>query len=156
MKERIHEQISTELKQASRTDTTILIIAVIVTFILFAISMAFAEQSVTYSYTGLGQTETTKFVVWATAAMFISLMATLIIDLYSILALANNKKRKVKLVESLSKLYQEEGATSYSADVVSPGYKTWGNLFIAILSTLAGLAIIIPLIVFIDKIVEGL
>ena len=38
MKDRIHEHLSGELRQASRTDTTITIIAVVVTFILFGIS----------------------------------------------------------------------------------------------------------------------
>jgi hypothetical protein len=156
MKEKIHEQINNELRQASRYDTTITIISIVLTFILFGISMAFAEQSFTSIYSPLPPSPTFKFVAWATAAMFVSLIATLVINLYSILALMNNKKRKARLVENLAKLYQEEGTSSYSADVVTLGYKAKGNLFIVILSALAAVGIIIPLILFIDKIVEKL
>jgi hypothetical protein len=156
MKERIQEQITNELKQASRTDTTITIIAIIVTFVLFGMSYAFASQSVAYDYNVLFNNPTMKFVVWATAALFVSLIAILVINLYSILALNNSKTRKAKLAESLAKLYQEEGMLQYDAGNISQGYQARSNLFTAIIATVAAVGIIIPLIVFINKIVEEL
>ena len=155
MKERIHEQLSGELKQASRTDTTITIIAIVVTFILFGMSFGFANSAVSYRYLG-PSTPTLEFVAYATAAMFISLVAITVINLYSIFALRNNQKRKSKLIESLVKLYQEEGVAQYSVDDISLDYKARGNLFITIIATIAATGFIIPLIVFINKIVEDL
>jgi hypothetical protein len=156
MKERIHEQISGELKQASRNDTTITIIAIVVTFILFGISLAFASSAVGYRYMISYSNPTMSFEVYATAAMFVSLIAIMVINSYSIFALRNKQKRKAKLIESLTKLYQEEGITQYSVDDISPDYKAKANLFIAIIATVAATGIIIPIIVFINNIVVNL
>lgn len=156
MKERVYEQISNELRQVSRTETTVTIIAIVVTFVLFGMAFGFASSAVDYEYDYLRDTSTMEFVVWSTAAMFISLIAIVVINLYTILALFSNKARKTKLTESLAKLYQEEDVTQYYAESVAKGYEARGNLFIAIIATIAALGIIIPLIVFINNIVEKL
>jgi hypothetical protein len=156
MKERVYEQITNELRQANRTETTVTIIAIVVTFVLFGMAFAFANGAVDYEYNLLYDSRAMEFVVWATAALFISLIAMVVINLYTILALVNGKKRKIKLAESLAKLYQEEGVTQYDSDSIARGYESRGNLFIAILTTIAALGIIIPLIVFINRIVEEL
>ena len=156
MKERIHEQLSGELRQASRTDTTITIIAVVVTFILFGISLAFASGAVSYNYSMSSSSPTMKFGAYATTAMFVGLIAIAVINLYSIFTIGNNQNRKAKIIESLTKLYQEEGMTQYSVDDISMDYKTRGNLFMTIVATVAATGFIIPLIVFINKIVEDL
>ncbi len=156
MKERVYEQITNELRQVSRTETTVTIIAIVVTFVLFGMAFGFANGAVAYEYDYLRDASTMEFVVWATAAMFISLIAIVVINLYTVLAIFNNKARKTKLTESLAKIYQEEGITQYSAESVAKGYEARGNLFIAIITTIAALGIIIPLIVFINDIVEKL
>jgi cytochrome b subunit of formate dehydrogenase len=156
MKERVYDQITNELRQATRTETTVTIIAIIVTFALFGMAFAFANSAVGYAYDYLGGPTTMKLVVWATAAFFVSLIAMVVINLYTILAIFNNKSRKTKLTESLAKLYQEEGVTQYDSGNVAQGYEARGNLFIVIIATIAALGIIIPLIVFINNIVEKL
>jgi len=154
MKERVHEQLSNELQQASRSDTTITVIAIIVTFILFGIAFGFASNAVDYIY---GPFNTVMQVsVPATAAVFISLIAMAVIDLFSIFALRNNARRKARLTEKLAGLYQDEGAPPYSADDIAMGYKSRGNLFAVIIGTLSGFGIVIPLIVFINTLVKEL
>jgi hypothetical protein len=156
MKERIYEQIGNELRQATRTETTVSIIGIVVTFILFGMAFGFASSAVDYDYTFLGSSATMKFVVWATAAFFVSLIAIVVINLYSILALVSGRKRKAKLAESLAKLYQEEGMPQYDTSDIARGYVARSNLFIVILATIASFGIIIPLIVFINRIIEEL
>ena len=156
MKERVHEQLGNELRQASRSDTTIAIIAIIVTFILFGISFGFANAAVGYNYDFLTDNPRVKLSVSATAAMFISLIAMIVIDLYSIMALNNSKKRKAKIVENLARQYQGEGAAQYPVDDIVKGYQARSNLFTAILAALMSMGVILPLIMFIDKIVEEL
>jgi uncharacterized membrane protein YcjF (UPF0283 family) len=156
MKERIHEQLENELKQASRTDTTITIIAIVVTFILFGVAFGFASTAVDYTYNFALDNSAMKLSVPATAAVFISLIAMVVIDMFVIFALRNNARRKIRLAESLAKLYQEEGASQYSPDDIAMGYKSRGNLFAIIIGTLAAFGIIIPLIVFINNLVEQL
>ena len=97
-----------------------------------------------------------QLVTYATAVMFVSLIASMVINLYSIFTIGKNQKRKEKIIENLAKLYQEEGMTQYSVDDISQDYKARGNLFIMIIATLAAIGFIIPLIVFISKILEDL
>jgi len=156
VKERVHEQLENELRQASRSDTTTAIIAIVLTFILFGMSFGFASAAVDYNYSSIYDGGVLKLSVWATSTFFISLIALVVIDLFSIFALRNNSRRKARLAESLAKLYQEEGALPLSSDDIAMGYKARGNLFIVILSTLAAVGVIIPLIVFINNIVEEL
>jgi hypothetical protein len=155
VKEKVHEQIDNELKQASRTDTIITIISIVITFILFGASYAFATMVADYRYLPpLYTEEIWNISAWAVAAFFISLIALVVVDLFTIFSLKNNIKRKARLVESLARNYQEEGAPAIPVEDLSSGYKARGNLFIVILSTLAAFGFIIPLIVFIDQIIK--
>ncbi len=155
MKERVNEQLSNELRQASRSDTTITIIAIVVTFILFGIAMGFAGSAVDYTY-NFATDPVLKLSVPATAAVFVSLIVMVVIDLYTIMALNNSKKRKAKIAENLARLYQEEGAVQYPVDDIVKGYQARGNLFTAILAALMSMGVILPVIMFINQIVEEL
>jgi hypothetical protein len=157
VKEKIYEQIDNELKQVSRMETTVTIIAIVVTFILFGVSYAFANSSVGYTYTlGGYEAATISLKAYAVAALFLSLIAILVIDLYSIFAIHNNMTKRAKLAEGLTTLYQEEGPTSYSPVDMSAVYKTRGNVFTVIIATVGLISFIIPLIIFINRIVEEL
>jgi cytochrome b subunit of formate dehydrogenase len=155
MKERIHEQISNELRQASRTDTTISVIAIVITFVMFGLALGFAFNTTRYNY-GINYSSSNpsmNVVTYATIIMFVSLVAIVLINWFSILALSANKTRKTKLTENLMKLYQEEGLNQYYDDTISKGYEARRNLFTAILVTIAASGVIIPLVVFINKLV---
>jgi hypothetical protein len=156
MKEKIYEQIDNELRRASRTDIIITVIAIVLTLILFGVSYAFASSAVDYRYDSAFSAGIRELSVWATATFFISLVALIVIDLFSILALRNNIKRKNILAEKIATLYQEEGATAFSPEDITAGNRARGNLFIVIISALAGLGVIVPLIVFINNIVKEL
>jgi len=155
MKERVHEQLSNELRQASRSDTTISIIAIVVTFILFGIAMGFAGNAVGYTY-NYPSDPRIKLSLPATAAVFVSLIVMIVIDLYTIMALNNSKKRKAKIVENLAGQYQEEGAAPYPVDDIVKGYQARSNLFTVILAALMSMGVILPLIMFINQVVEEL
>jgi uncharacterized membrane protein YcjF (UPF0283 family) len=154
MKERVDDQLSNELRQASRSDTTISIIAIVVTFILFGIAMGFAGNAVNYTY--YLNSSTAKVSVPATAAVFVSLIVMVVIDVYSIIALNNSKKRKAKIVENLARQYQQEGAAQYPVDDIVKGHQARGNLFTVILAALMSMGVILPMVMFINQIVEEL
>jgi amino acid permease len=158
VKERISEQINHELKQASRTETTVTIIAIVVTFILFGMAAGFASSSVGFSVNSLIglPAPNPSLNAYMVASLFVSLIAIFVINLYSIFAIRNSMTKKVKLAENLDKLNQEEGAAVYSAADVSSIYKNRGRVFTAIVATIGSIGIIIPLIIFINKIVEDL
>jgi energy-coupling factor transporter transmembrane protein EcfT len=154
MQERIHEQISHELKQATRLDTKIAVIAIVVTLILFTIAMIFAE-STTGSITGiLGGIKSRVFNVAPTIIMFVCILAIGAINWYSVCTLLNNKKQRAKLNKGLTKLYKDEGVDKYYDGSIFKGYETRYNLFAIILATVGAVSIIAPLVIFIDKLIE--
>jgi capsule polysaccharide export protein KpsE/RkpR len=154
MKERIHEQISNELKQASRMDTIVVIVAIVVSFILFSLAMGFAfasTGSIMSSITGMA----TKSVNTApTIIMFICIAATVAIDLCAVRVFLKNKARRAKLNEGLMKLYKEEGVDQYYDVSVFKGYETRYNLYTVILTAVGAVSVIAPLVIFINQIVE--
>jgi uncharacterized protein (DUF983 family) len=153
MKERIHEQIGNDLKQATRMDTTITIIAIVVTFILLGVAMGFAFNTTGVNYSSSG-TSSRVFVTYTTIIMFISIIAIIAINGFSINALFNNRARRAKLTDGLVKLYKEEGIDQYYDSSVLKGYEARCNLFTAVLATIAATGIIVPLVIFINQIVN--
>ncbi|MHB8104211.1 MAG: hypothetical protein ACYDG5_01535 [Dehalococcoidales bacterium] len=154
MKERIHEQISHELKQATRLDTKIAVITIVVSLIMFTIAMIFAYGS-TGTITGiLGGTRGTVFHTAPTIIMFVSILAILAINWYSIRTLLNNKKQRAKLNKGLVKLYKDEDVAQYYDASIFKGYETRYNLFAIILTAVAAVSVITPLVIFIDRMVN--
>jgi energy-coupling factor transporter transmembrane protein EcfT len=154
MQERIHEQISHELKQATRLDTKIAVIAIVVTLILFTIAMIFAF-STTGSITGiLGGIKATVFNVAPTIIMFVSLLAIAAVNWYSVRTLLQNKKQRAKLTKGLMKLYKDEGVAQYYDGSIFKSYETRYNLFAIILTSVAAVSVIAPVVIFIDRLIN--
>ncbi|MFA5309731.1 MAG: hypothetical protein WC370_09660 [Dehalococcoidales bacterium] len=159
MKEKIQEQITDDLKQASRTDTTITIIAIIVTFVLSGLALGFSYSTTNENYhymTNSYTPEITRFVqTYAVIIMFVSLAAIISVNWFSIAALFSSKKRKEGLAEKLAKLYQEEGLSQYIDDTNLTSYKSRRNIYAVILGSIASVGVILPLVVFINKVATG-
>ena len=93
MKERIHEQITYELKQAVRMDTITVIIALTVTLILFAAAAIFAGNttgSIIGSMTGFRATGVNTA---NTIIMWVIILAIAAIDWYGVRTLMKHKKQ---------------------------------------------------------------
>jgi heme/copper-type cytochrome/quinol oxidase subunit 2 len=152
MKERIHEQISNELKQAMRMDTITVIIAIVVSFTLFIAAMIFAASttgSIMGSMTGF---RATALNIAPTIIMFVIIIATVAIDWYAIRTLSNHKKQRGKLNEGLMKLYKDEGVDQYYDGSIFKGYETRYDLYMVMLAAVGAVSIITPLVMFIDKV----
>lgn len=160
MKERIHEQISNELKQATRMDIITVIIAVAVTLTLFLFAMGYAFGSVgsiTGGLTGgLTGSISKTFNTASTIIMFISLAAIVIINVFSVRAMLKNKAQRAKLNDGLMKLYKDEGMDQYYDGSIFKSYETRYHLFAVILASVGALSIIVPLVIFINQIVTKL
>ena len=153
MKERLHEQISNELKQAMRIDTITIIIAITVSFLLFVTAMVFAAQttgSIMGSMTGFRATSLNAAPI---ITMFVIILATLAIDWYAIRTLLNHKKQRGKLNDGLMKLYKDEGMDQYYDGSIFKGYETRYDLYTVILGAVGAVSIIAPLVMFIDKVI---
>jgi amino acid transporter len=159
MKERIHQQISGELKQATRLDTRIVIIDIVITLILFFMAMGFAAGTVG-SVTGeltAGITRapvTTNFNVTPTIVMFILIIAIFAINWFSVRALLKNRKERAKLTEGLTKLYKDEGVDQYYDGSIFKSYETRYNILSVVLAIIGVVSVIVPLVIFVDNLTK--
>lgn len=156
MKEKIHEQISLELKQATRLDTIIAITSIAISLILFGAAMGFAYSTTTpaISMSFLDFDTSSSFNTASTIIMFVIVLATVAINWYAVRTLLNNKKQRAKLNKGLVKLYKDEGVNQYYDGSIFKGYETRYNLVAVILGAVGAVSVITPLVVFIDKLVE--
>ena len=153
MKERIHEQISHELKQAMRMDTITVIIGLTVTLILFAAAAVFAAQttgSIVGSMTGFKATSVNTA---NTIIMWVIILAIVAINLYAVRTLLKHKKQRGKLNEGLMKLYKDEAMDQYYDGSIFKGYEARYNLYVVMLGAVGAVSVITPLVIFIDKLV---
>jgi multidrug transporter EmrE-like cation transporter len=154
MKERIHEQIGNDLKQATRMDIIIVIVAIVVSFILFSLSMGFAFASTNSVMSTLTKMAAKSVNTAPTIIMFLCVGASVAIDFFAVRNLLKNKARRVKLNEGLMKLYKEEGMDQYYDGSIFKGYETRYNLYAIILTAVGAVSVIAPLVIFINQIVE--
>ncbi len=153
MKERIHEQISYELKQAVRMDTITVIIALTVTLILFA-AAAVTASSTTGSIVGsMSGFRATSVNAASTIILWVFILAIVAINLYAVLTLLNHKKQRGKLNEGLMKLYKDEAMDQYYDGSIFKGYETRYDLYVVMLGAVGAVSVITPLVIFIDKLV---
>ncbi len=153
MKERIHEQISHELKQAMRMDTITVIIGLTVTLILFAAAAVFAAQttgSIVGSMTGFKATGVNTA---NTIIMWVIILAIVAINLYAVRTLLKHKRQRGKLNEGLMKLYKDEAMDQYYDGSIFKGYEARYDLYVVMLGAVGAVSVITPLVIFIDKLV---
>ena len=154
MKERLHEQISAELRQISRNDTTVLIIALVVTVIFFGLAFGFGASAIETDYDYQFNTSTRSVSVFSSVIMFVSLAVIIAINWFSLITINKNKAQKVKLAESLAKIYQEENMGGYAEGISQNTFETRRNIYIAILGIILAASVIIPLASYIIRIVQ--
>src|SRR4030043_1098254 len=143
MKERIHEQISNELKQAMRIDTITVIIAIVVTLILFTAASVTAASSTGSIAGGLSGFRATSVNAVPTIIMWVFIIATVAINWFAVRTLLKNKKQRGQLNEGLMKLYKDESMDQYYDGSIFKGYETRYNLF-AVMGGAVGAVSIIP------------
>jgi uncharacterized membrane protein YkgB len=156
MKERVHEQITNDLRQISRNDTTVIIIDIIVTFIFFGLAAGFAANTVQTHY-GFATNEPTKSLsTLSTIIMFVSLAVVIVMNWFSLMTFSKNLAQKTKLAENLAKLYQEDNLNQYDSTIAVSSFKTRRSIYAAMLGILTSAAVVITIVIFINQLVTEL
>ena len=173
MKEKILEQINMELKLATRVDLVIMVVGILVTLVFFGLAAGSASAAVTTPLNlsglagalgglgGLGgilgaatNPKPADFHVASTIILFVTLIIILIINWCAIRALLNNKSQRAKLNDGMMKLYKDEAVDQYNDGSIYKTYETRYNLFAVIMGSVMALSIIVPLVIFINKLTE--
>ena len=146
MKDRMHEQMTSELKQNTRTDTIVVITAIILNLLFLGINSGVASAVHEYEYTGPGL-ERTSINITALVIMVILFALVIAINFFVLRILSRGKERRAKLMAGLMKMYKEESMEEYYDPSIEQGYEARYNLFSAVVVSLGAVAILVPLLV---------
>ncbi len=158
MKDHLHQDLTSELNQTTRTDTVTAIVGVVLNLIFLLVNSLVAGGVWTEEYiykdvirdSLIVEPEVTIVTEFELGIMliFIILVAAIVaINIFIIRALSAGKERRKKLTESLQKMYQEENLDKYYDSSIIKGYEVRYDLYIKIIGTLGALAVLIPVVV---------
>ena len=135
MIERVHEHIITELQQNARTDTAFILAAILLNLLTLGINSAIASGS---------DKDATAWIVFFT---FIFLV--IIISFVSEIGIIKGRQTRVKLINGLLKMYQDQGVAGYYDASLLSNYTTRYNLFLLAVVCTGLVAISVPVILMI-------
>jgi len=131
MIERVHEHIISELGTNSRTDTIFILTGIILNLLVLAINSGIAS----------GDPDATTLIV------MLALVALLIVvNLIVEIGLIRSRQTRVKLLNGLMKMYQDQGVADYYDPSLLSDYRTRYNLFMFGVLSIGIVALIIPFI----------
>ncbi|MFC2060383.1 hypothetical protein ACFLTZ_04755 [Chloroflexota bacterium] len=133
MIERVHQHIITELQQNARTDTIFVIAAIILNLITLGVN------SIIVSASRGGTTET--------ILMFTFVALVIAVNIVAEVGLIRGRQMRVKLLNGLLKMYQDQGVDGYYDTSLLSNYNTRYNLFMLIVLFTGIVAIFVPFII---------
>ena len=156
MKDSLHQDLTSEINQTTRTDTTTVIFGIILNLIFLLVNslIAGAVWTEEYVYEAVPKpdlivepTITTVFELGMMLILIILVAAIIAINVFIIRALLAGKNRRIQLAESLHKIYQEEKLGKYYDFSNIKGYQDRYGLYTKVVGTLGVLAVLIPIVV---------
>ncbi|MEN8155953.1 MAG: hypothetical protein ABFS10_03315 [Bacteroidota bacterium] len=133
MIEKIHDHITTELGQNTRTDTI---------FILSSIMLNLISLGVNSSFVSSSRTESTYLVV-----MFIFVALIVLINAVAIFGLLKGKQTRSILLEGLLTMYKDQNLEKYYDPALLGNYNVRYKLFIMVVVFTGVIAIVVPFII---------
>ena len=135
MLEKLHDQITAELSQSSRTDTIFVVTAIIFNLVVLGINSALSDVAAD------------EKTLQSNLIFFVLLIVTLLINSASLSALLIGRRTRNKLLEGIIKMYQDNQVDQYYPEELLKTYGTRYLLFAAVIVLLGITAIVVPLII---------
>jgi len=135
MIKKLHDQITTELGQSSRTDTIFVVTAIIFNLVILGVNSAMADNA-----------------SWEPDLMdnlifYVFIVVTLLINSASLTALLIGRRTRNSLLDGLIRLYKDNQVDQYYPEELLNAYGTRYLLFAAVIVLLGLTAIVVPLII---------
>ncbi|MFC1946188.1 hypothetical protein ACFLW1_03200 [Chloroflexota bacterium] len=138
MIERVHEHIITELQQNTRTDTIFIITAILLNLLSLGVNSGVASAS------GENKDSTT----WIIFFTFVVLV--IVINFVVEIGLLKGKQTRIKLINGLLKMYQDQGVEGYYDATLLSNYSVRYNLFLLTVVVTGLIALVVPLILIVS------
>jgi len=135
MLEKLHDQITEELSQSSRTDTIFVVTAIIFNLVVLGINSA------------LSDTAADENNLQSNLIFYVFILVTLLINGASLTALLIGRRTRNRLLEGIIKMYQDNKVDQYYPSELLHAYGNRYLLFAAVIVLLGITAIVVPLII---------
>ena len=132
MIEYVHNHITSELQQNTRSDMIFIIAAILLNLITLGINAGFAENS---------KTDSSMLLV-----MFIFVGLLIMVNLVVIFGLLKGKQTRIKLLNGLMSMYRDQKVEKYYDETLLSNYSARYNLFIMVVICTGVIAIIVPFV----------
>jgi len=132
MIEHVHNHITKELEQNTKTDIIFILTAIILNLITLAVNSGLVEKSRTESST--------------LAVMFVFVFLIVLVNLVVIIGLIKGRQTRMKLVNGLLAMYKDQNVAKYYDESLLSNYNIRYNLFIMVVVCTGVIATIVPFI----------
>lgn len=132
MIEHVHQQITTELQQNTKTDIVFILAAIILNLIILAVNTSFAEES---------RSDDNSLVI-----MFLFVALLILLNIVVIMGLLKGKLTRAKLLKGLIKMYEDKNVSKYYDQSLLSNYNTRYNLFMMVVVLTGLISIIVPFV----------
>ena len=132
MIEYVHNHITSELQQNTKTDIIFILAAIILNLVTLGINSGLVNDS---------RTDSSKLVV-----MFIFVILVILVNIVVIIGLFKGKETRVKLLDGLMAMYRDKQVDKYYDHSLLSNYSVRYNLFIMVVLCTGVIAIVVPFV----------
>jgi len=132
MIEHVHNHITSELQQNTRTDIIFIMAAIFLNLITLAINSGMVEKS---------RTDSTMLLV-----MFIFVGLLVLVNIVVIFGLLKGKQTRIKLLHGLMSMYRDQNVEKYYDETLLSNYSVRYNLFIMVVVCTGIIAVVVPFV----------
>jgi hypothetical protein len=130
MLEHVHNHITKELEQNTKTDIIFILAAIVLNLITLAVNSGLVEKSRTESST--------------LAVMFVFVLLIVLVNIVVIFGLLKGRQTRVKLISGLLAMYKDQNVAKYYDESLLGNYNVRYNLFIMVVVCTGVIASIVP------------
>jgi len=132
MLQHVHNHITSELQQNTKTDIIFILSAIFLNLIILAVNAGFVNQS---------RGDNTYLFI-----MFLFVALLVLLNLVVIFGLLKGKQTRAKLLNGLIKMYQDENVDKYYDTTLLSNYNTRYNLFMMVVVLTGLISIVVPFV----------
>lgn len=128
----LHQHITSELQQNTKTDTIFILSAIMLNLITLGINSGMVEKS---------RTDNSLLIV-----MFLFVTLIVLVNIVVIIGLLKGKQTRLKLGSGLLLMYKDQGVDKYYDETLLGNYNIRYNLFIMVVTFTGIIAIAVPFV----------
>jgi hypothetical protein len=129
---KMHDHITSELRQNTKTDIIFILTSIVLNLITLAVNSGLVEKSRTES--------STLFV------MFVFVALIIVVNLVIIIGLVKGKQTRMKLEKGLVSMYKDQNIDKYYDESLLGNYNVRYNLFLLVVVFTGIIACVVPFI----------